>query len=305
MARSRPPRYEQGIALILVLWVMALLTLIAGSLAYSMRTEALVARNAVAMAQARAAADGAVFRAIYEASRPQNTAEAWKRNGQEYVWQSAGSTLRVRITDESGKIDLNTAAEPLMLSVLQRLGGLGADEAARLLDAIVDWRDADDLRRPNGAEESDYRAAGRTYKPANAPFESIADLQRVLGVTPALYARLAPYLTVQSRQSGIHALYAAPELLLALPGATPEQVAIYVAQRQEALASGAPVPPFPAAAAFAAGESAAFQVRAEARTGDGVLFVREAVVRLTGNLRQPPIFMIWREGSAMATKSGN
>lgn len=300
--RRRKPTIsrQSGVALVLVLWIMALLTTIAASFAYSMRTEAMVARNTVALAQARAAADGAVYRAIFQASWPQNLPQAWKRNGREYTWQDRNHDLRVRILDESGKIDLNTVADPLLLSVLQRLGGLGAEEAARVLDAIVDWRDSDDLRRTNGAEEPEYRAAGRSYTPANGPFLSIEDLQRVLGVNSALYARLAPYLTVHSQQSGIHPIYAAPELLLALPGASAEQVAWYVAQRQEALATGAPVPAFPAAAAFAAGESAAFRIYAEARTQDGVVFMREAVVRLSANLRQPPTFLIWREGSAMA-----
>ncbi|CAG1011568.1 hypothetical protein BURK2_04302 [Burkholderiales bacterium] len=295
-------RQQRGIALVLVLWVTALLTVIGGGFAYSMRTEALVAQNSIALARARAAADGAVYRGIYQASRPQNTLEAWRRNGQVYEFAHGGVALRVSILDESGKIDLNTVAEPLLLNVLQRLGGIGAEEAARLVDAIVDWRDGDDLRRPAGAEEGDYRAAGRNYKPSNAPFESIEDLQRVLGMTPALYARLAPHLTVHSRQSGVNALYASPELLRSLPGATEEQVAAYVAQRQSALASGTPVPPFPAAAAFAAGDSAAFMVRAEARGAEGVIFVREAVARLTGNLRQPPVFMIWREASAKTAR---
>ena len=295
---------ERGIALVLVLWVLALLTSIAAAFAYSLRTEAQVARNALASAQASAAADGAVFRAIYEANRPQNTPQAWRRNGQEYRWEQAEIRLKVSIVDESGKIDVNTVAEPLFLSVLKVLGQMPADQAAHLVDAIVDWRDADDLRRTNGAEEADYRGAGRSYKPANAPFESIEDVQRVLGMTPALYARLEPHLTVHSRQTGINALYAAPELLSALPGATPEQVRAYVAQRQEALASGAPVPSFPAAAAFAAGQSSAYRIRAEARTVDGVVFVREAVARLTGNLRQPPVFMAWREGTAENEKQG-
>lgn len=303
VARFLPKQH--GIALVLVLWVLALLTMIGASFTYSLRTEAQVARNTLAGAQARLAAEGAVHRAIFEASRPQGAAQAWKRNGEVYEWRQAGIGLRVSIIDESGKIDINTAAEPLLLSVLQQLGGISAEEAARLVDALGDWRDADDLRRPNGAEEADYRAAGRSYRPANAAFESVEDLQRVLGMTPALYARLAPYLTVHSRQTGVNALYAASELLLALPGATPEQVQAYVAQRQEALASGAPVPPFPAAAAFAAGQSAAFRIRAEAQTEDGVVFVREAVARLTGNLRQPPIFMVWREAAAATAKQGN
>ena len=37
---------------------------------------------------------------------------------------------------------------------------LGEEEAAKLLDAVLDWRDPDSLKRPNGAEESDYAQAG-------------------------------------------------------------------------------------------------------------------------------------------------
>ena len=66
-------------------------------------------------------------------------------------------------------------------------GELDEPSAARLVDAIGDWKDADDLRRPNGAEAADYQAAGSPYLPANALFETVPELQRVLGMTPALY----------------------------------------------------------------------------------------------------------------------
>ena len=46
------PCAQRGVALILVLWLTVLLTVIAAGFAYSMRTEALAARNAVALAQA-------------------------------------------------------------------------------------------------------------------------------------------------------------------------------------------------------------------------------------------------------------
>ena len=69
----------------------------------------------------------------------------------------------------------------------------------------IDWRDADDLKRPNGAEEPEYRAAGLDYKPANAPFQAIEELQLVLGMRPDIYRRLAPSITVFSRSPGVNA----------------------------------------------------------------------------------------------------
>ena len=125
-----------------------------------------------------------------------------------------------------------------------------------MLAAILDWRDADDLKRPNGAEEPDYRAAGKTYKPANAPFDSVGELQRVLGVTPALVARIADSLTVYSRQPGINPATASRDVLLAIPNVTPEAVDAYIALRDDALANKLPVPPFPQAQGFAIGRGA-------------------------------------------------
>src|SRR6267154_1219066 len=104
------------------------------------------------------------------------------------------------------------------------------------------WKDADDLRRPNGAEAADYKAAGLPYLPANSPFETVAELQRVLGMTPALYARLADNLTIHTRMSGINPLYASRAALLSMPGATSSVVDTYLAQRRDALAAKMPPP---------------------------------------------------------------
>jgi len=67
---SVAPLAQRGIALVLVLWLTALLTVIAGGFAYAMRNEAQAARNTMSQAQARALADGAVARTVFELMRP-------------------------------------------------------------------------------------------------------------------------------------------------------------------------------------------------------------------------------------------
>ncbi len=166
---QRAARYggrQRGIALIVVLWLTMLLTVIGSGFAFSMRSEALSARNALSLAQVRAIADGAVERVAFELQRPRNLADIWLADGQAHTWTDGEVTIVARAVDESAKIDLNMAPEPLLKGLLTAVGGLDADAAQKLVDAIVDWRDPDDLRRPNGAEESDYRAAGRSYRPA-------------------------------------------------------------------------------------------------------------------------------------------
>jgi general secretion pathway protein K len=173
--------------------------------------------------------------------------------------------------------------------------GVEDSRAAQLVDAIADWRDNDDLKRPNGAEDADYRAAGLKYGPANGPFEAVADLGRVLGMTSDLYTRLARLVTVYSRQQGVNPQTASRDVLLALPNATPEAVDLFMSQRAAALAARQPVPAFPPAQGFASGAVPVWRIHAEATMPDGVTFVREAVLRPSADPRRPLVALAWLE----------
>jgi len=285
-------RHQRGIALILALWLTVMLTVIASGFAFSMRSEALAARNMISMAQARAAANGAIERTVFEMSRTV-TPDTWKRDGTPHTWKDGDITLVGSATDESARIDLNAGNEALLRSLFINVGGTDPDLAAQITDAIQDWRDGDDLKRPNGAEEPDYRAAGLKYKPANANFETVSDLARVMGVTPAIYAKVADSLTVHSRQPGINPLTAPRSVLLALPNATPEMVDAYIALRGDAIKANQPAPLFPPAQGFTAGAGPVWRVRAVATMPDGVTFAREAVVSPSGDVRRPFVALAW------------
>jgi general secretion pathway protein K len=283
---------QRGIALILALWLTVMLTVIASGFAFSMRSEAIASRNMISLAQARAAANGAIERTVFELSRA-TSPDAWKRDGTPHAWKDGDISLVASATDESAKIDLNAANEVLLRSLFINVGGTDPDLAAHIADAIQDWRDADDLKRPNGAEDADYRAAGLKYSPANAPFETVTELARVMGVTPAIYALVADSLTVHSRQPGINPATASRSVLLALPNATPEAVDAFIALRADALKANQPVPAFPAAQGFTAGAGPTWRVRAVATTADGVTFAREAVVNPSGDMRRPFVALAW------------
>jgi general secretion pathway protein K len=296
-SRRSPPRPPaRGFALIAVLWITILLTVIGSSFAFSMRSEALSARNALSLAQARAAADGAVERVAFELQRPRNLNEAWTADGQPHAWQDGEIAIVVTAVDEAAKVDLNTAAEPLLKGLLMVVGGLDEAAAQTQVDAIVDWRDPDELTRPNGAEAAEYRAANRSYRPPNAPFEAAGELQRVLGMTPALYSRLGPHLTVYSRQAGVNPATASREVLLSIPGVGAEQVEAFLVQRQEALLAKLPVPAFVQAQSFGSGAIPVWAIRAEARLPDGVTFVRDAVLRPSADPMRPVVAYGWQDG---------
>ena len=296
-ARKLTPGREDGIALIAVLWLTILLTVIASGFAFSMHGEAVAAHNALSLAQARAAADGAIERTAFELARPRNLPDVWRADGSVQTWSDGEIQLKASAVDESARIDLNVASDALLKGLLQNVGGLDAFAADSVLAAIQDWRDADDLKRPNGAEEADYRAAGKTYKPSNAPFQSVGELARVLGMTQAVFQRIAPIITVYSRQPGVNAATAGRDVLLALPNATPDAVDAYIDQRTQALANKLPVPPFPPAQAFGSGAAAVWRIRAQASLPDGVTFVREAVLRPSPDAQRPLIALAWLEPS--------
>ena len=294
----RGPSKQRGVALVLVIWVAVILCVVAASFIIERRTETMVVLNSIALARAQQAADAGVSKAVGETYRNDPTAtDAWKRDGAPHDWTFEGTNVRVELRDESAKIDVNTASEALLRGLLLSIG-LQDDEASRLLDAILDWRDADSLKRPNGAEEPEYRAAGLNYKPANAPFQALEEMQLVLGMRPEIYRRLAPLTTVYSRLPGINPQVASREVLLAVPGLTSDVVDDYIARRNDAIAQGLPPPPLPQAGVYASGMSPVMNVVSVARTDDGVVFAREAVALLRPAPGRPVTYLAWRESTA-------
>lgn len=275
--------HQQGVALVLVLWVITLLSVIAGNFAYSMRSEAQIASNLLHVAQAQAQADAGFHRALFELLKPPTDLQRWQANGVEHAFVLDGVELRVSVLDESGKIDLNVAPDAL-LKGLFKSAGLSEEASTELLGKV----------RPTNATN-----AANTTPPK--PFESVDDLQKVEGMNAALFQKLAPALTVYSGIGIINAQVAAREVLLAIPGVNPALVEQYVLDRQKALLDGQNVPPFPGGAGFVGmvppGMSA-FSVRSEAYVGGRIGFVRQAVARLSRNMHQAPQVLAWGEGDS-------
>src|SRR5690606_37495032 len=67
--------------------------------------------------------------------------------------------ISIVISDEAGRIDLNTADVELINLLLMGLG-LEKERSLQLAAAVLDFRDADDERHPGGAEAEDYRSLG-------------------------------------------------------------------------------------------------------------------------------------------------
>jgi general secretion pathway protein K len=228
------PTEQAGVALVGVLWLLALLTLIGLNLSTSSRIELQLTANLKAAAAAAHAADAGVNWAQWSLMQA-NTA-GWLADGSTRSLELDGLQITVALFDEQGKIDLNEAGGELLRGLFLAVE-LSDEEALALSEAILDWRDEDDERRPQGAEVDEYLAAG-LKPPANRPFERLGDLRRVLGMSPALYARVAPALTLLSNKAEVNPLMAPPLVLQALPGLGVESIEQYIEVRRRNYADG-------------------------------------------------------------------
>lgn len=248
----RPRRPRRGLALLAALWLVVMITTAGLQFAAVSRDRRFLALSAVDRGRDHGALEGAL--AIVQArleselrapSRMPSGRAARRRSavGSTRVdpWRALDTQLgngvrvgevlvTVRSTDLGTVLNVNLAGER-ELGVL--FGTLLRDDllADRLARRIADWRDADTLSRPNGAEAAEYRRALRSALPTNGPFRALDDLRDVLGMTPEILATIRPFLTVDGANVRVN-LNAAPEpILRTLPGMSPPVLATILALR--------------------------------------------------------------------------
>ena len=87
-----------------------------------------------------------------------------------------GWEVSVTIRDEGGKLPINTMEEPLLNKLLEEQLDFDFGTARELSSTLLDWIDADDTRRLNGAESDDYLRNNPPHRAANAPLQSLEEL---------------------------------------------------------------------------------------------------------------------------------
>jgi general secretion pathway protein K len=187
-------RYESGFALIIVLWTLVLIGFIVAQLTTTGRTEIRIANNIVTNSAAQAAADGAIYEAIFNLSDPEPE-QRWPVDGNAREVGIGASKVTIWLEDEAWRINPSLTS-PALLEALLRVTGSDPESARRVANAIAEWVGSIPEARPRDTVVADYRAAGLDYGPPGEPLETLDELSRVLGMTPALLAALRPHLTL-------------------------------------------------------------------------------------------------------------
>lgn len=237
MTRSRR---ADGFALVAVLWILLVIGVVGATFQAGARAERRAVANARAESRTRWAGRAGLALAL---SRLDSV--LWyggegiglRTSGDTVLrpieFRSGGVTVGVVMLDAGARVNLNLGTGR-QLAALSGAVGLSPASATTLAARVLDWRDADAARRPYGAETETYAGLRPPSRPKNAPFERVEELRQVYGVTPALYARLAPHVTVAG--DGRINVNAAPvPVLVTLPGIDADAARSIVARR-----SGAP-----------------------------------------------------------------
>jgi DNA uptake protein ComE-like DNA-binding protein len=231
----RPKNNENGIALILVLWVMVLLIALGTEFALSMKTEINTTRNfkedaetyylakaGMNLAKAEILSDaqfhswteekGYIFGPVISGNNEDGNKASTKvqpQTQQEEELEAPEPPQRTELTlgkgfihysirDENGKININTASRDVLIKVLAANGLLLGSDRDTIVDSILDWIDKNDQHRVNGAESDYYQGLSPAYSAKNGPLDSLEELLQVRGVTPELFYGSEEY---QSQES--------------------------------------------------------------------------------------------------------
>jgi general secretion pathway protein K len=184
---------ERGFALLIVLWTLVFLAFLMTQIMTTSRTAVRLAGNLRAAAQARAAADGAINEAVFHLLGTGDN--HWPADGATHLVTVGGVTVTVRARSLAGMVNPNLASAALLDGLLQAVE-VPEEQAAPLADAIVTWRGPPDSPADEAAALAVYRRAGRLYGPPGRSFATLAELTDVLGMTPAIFGRLQPHLSL-------------------------------------------------------------------------------------------------------------
>lgn len=294
-ARNAPMRHS-GVALIMVLWVLLLVTITSGAFALMARMDQLEAHSVMWSTRARLAAEAGINLAVLHLRDPLDESR-WVPDGRNYQLAYEDVLLDIQVTDERGKVNINDANEEALARLFTG-NGLDEDYAELLAAAVADWRDPDEMERPNGAEDAAYESAGLAIGPGNHRFVLIEELLQVIGMPWELFKKIEDAITVYEDAPLPDPAFGPAEALVALPDISPDDALNFVEERQSQDPGSGPGPVLPSGqVVMERRRGVTYSIQAKATLPNGVWDQLRATIRLGGSRDGRPFQILrWREG---------
>jgi len=280
---------RRGAVLVTVLWTIALLASLAMATSLTFRGFA----GVMAVDRDRLKADGLLTAGLEVAAGLTSSAGERPLLDVESAVTLSSGTVRIRLDDEGGRIDIGKAPPEVLAALLRAIGAPDADALAR---RIVEWRKLDLDPGKGGAPAAGNAADAATSAKPAAPesiFTDAAQLGQVPGMRPQWVAAMAPLVTVFGSET-VNPLTAPAQVLAVLPGVDPARLAAFLEARRFAadpkqLAAGLGA----AQAYLSARPPQAVSVQLTAALADGYAAAAQAVIVCLPKDRQPYRVLAW------------
>ena len=304
---------ESGFALVLTLVVTALMVAVAVEMIHQVYVDTSLSRGFRDGQQASILAESGVTGAakLLQVGLSGRTYSSLSDSWAEPIkLQDEAGSIEIRVSEESGKINLNGLVQPngvyddFTWNVLRRLGKR-LQMPDDIWGGLADWIDSDDMPRSGGVESPYYRSLKPGYGARNGKLATVKELTLVKGFTAERCSGLLPYLTIFSDQAGapvatININTAPKEIIAALDDRIDDRLAerILEERRLQPFKSTAELSRVPGLDTIAIGlvgkisvKGNLFKISCVAKARDAARTV-EAVVRMSGGGAE---FLSWQE----------
>jgi general secretion pathway protein K len=289
---------QAGISLIIVLWMLAIMTVIALAFSHSVRTEVMLTSNFQNQAKSMGLAEAGIWRGVamvLNKSIAKSSGQDIRLDGSTYSLETDEGELKILLQSSSGLVDINRASAEVIQALLVQQGA--AEEQVKIItDSLLDWRDKDDLKHLFGAETADYMAQGLSYGAKNGLINSIEEMGRINGMTQSLYLKILPLITVYSGQARVDVNTVPRSVLHSLPGMSDSIVDSILADRESGTGQiNLTTIPAETRRYIGAGKNTFVQISSRAVINNSISGMM-AIIQLEADRELPVKIMSWRQG---------
>jgi general secretion pathway protein K len=208
-------RESRGVILIIVLWTVAMMTVVIAALSTNVRTSANLAGTETRRLKTEMLLEGGIDIAAAALMASGDNVRAVSDGHATNIELGKGDVAEMRIRDASGFVDINRAEDDFLAGLIARV--TGSPETGKTTGQLISqWRN----KETESAEDSEPPA-----------FNSVTQLYDIDGIDPKVVASILPFVNLYSGE-GLVSLAAAPEEVLAsIPDVNPVQVETLLAAR--------------------------------------------------------------------------
>ena len=206
---------QRGFVLVVVLWLIAVLTIFATTFSLSTRGGIRLVKTEINSVMERAYLDAGVELAAFNSS-VENPSNRWRADGRVYQKSIGKTVLRIRLYDQSGRIDINKSDPSILLGLLQQFVH-DPNDARRIIEQITSRRQQNFEGKTGAPAAKLHKTRSPSANNAVLKYMDVSQLQYERGMTREIYQNILPFVTVHSKDGRINPLTAPRRVLMAIP----------------------------------------------------------------------------------------